>query len=61
MTTKMLKVDEEDWKVLNKFLSFLQIEKGKRMSFADAIHYIVENYVSKEMETINKVLERRDL
>lgn len=58
--SKMIKVNEEDWKALNQFLSILQIERKDRLSFADAVHEVVQKYVIPYMNNFMKASMRSE-
>jgi len=58
--TKIVKVYAEDWKALNQYLSILQLERGKRLSFADTVNEIVQKYVVPYMNNFMKANVRSE-
>jgi len=56
--THMVKVYQEDWKTLNLYLSILQIDQGQRLSFADVVSKVVQDYVKSIVAEYMKDITR---
>lgn len=55
---KLVKVYVEDWDTLNGYLSIRQLQKGKRMSFADVLGEVVKEYVKPVVDAVKKGMKR---
>jgi hypothetical protein len=56
--TKQIRVYLQDWEMLNKYLSLLQVKENRRLTFADVIHDLLSPVVEGKCEEVLKAISR---
>lgn len=52
--TTHIRVYKKDWQEFNLYVSLKNMETGELLSFAEAFHFIVEDFIKKEVEKFRR-------